>query len=91
VEILRVAKRAREKAREPCAEFLARAGVPSKRKSCALAALVRGITKIPTARRGQPMKKIEMPKRTKAITSFLKLLPERIFGRELRGEAAAER
>jgi hypothetical protein len=37
------------------------------------------------------MKRIEMPRRTKAMASFLKLLPERIFGRELRGEAAEER
>jgi hypothetical protein len=37
------------------------------------------------------MKKIEMPRRAraKAMTSFLKRLPERIFRRELRGEAAA--
>jgi hypothetical protein len=40
---------------------------------------VRGITKIPTARRGRPTKKIEMRRRTKAMTSFLKWLPEKNF------------
>ena len=68
MEILRGAKRAREKAREPCAEFRTKAGASSKQESYALAAHVREITKIPTAPRGQPMKKIEMPKKTKATS-----------------------